>query len=97
MSDPGNELPDYFHKSLRDNERTIPPICKCARCKQFSREKWENLKNMQPKEFAEKMKNDSEASNSEYLVTSNIRDFEGELKGFGFDVVTPGMFCIYGG
>ncbi|HHC23906.1 MAG TPA: putative toxin-antitoxin system toxin component, PIN family [Desulfobacterales bacterium] len=33
------------------------------------------------------------ASNSEYLVTSNIRDFKGELKGFGFDVVTPGMFC----
>ncbi|CAA6826684.1 MAG: Unknown protein [uncultured Thiotrichaceae bacterium] len=33
------------------------------------------------------------ASNSEYLVTSNIRDFKkGELKGFGFTVVTPKKF-----
>ena len=33
------------------------------------------------------------ASNSEYLVTSNIRDFKkGELKGFGFTVVTPKQF-----
>ena len=33
------------------------------------------------------------ASGSEYLVTSNIRDFEnGELKGFGFKVVTPKQF-----
>lgn len=33
------------------------------------------------------------ASNSEYLVTSNIRDFEkGELKGFGFTIVTPKQF-----
>jgi putative PIN family toxin of toxin-antitoxin system len=30
------------------------------------------------------------ASNSDYLVTSNIRDFkQGELKGFGFRVMTP--------
>jgi predicted nucleic acid-binding protein len=30
------------------------------------------------------------ASNSEYLVTSNVRDFKrGELKGFGFQIVTP--------
>jgi putative PIN family toxin of toxin-antitoxin system len=35
------------------------------------------------------------ASNSEYLITSNIRDFRGgELKGFGFEVVTPRDFCI---
>jgi len=35
------------------------------------------------------------ASNSEYLITSNIRDFEGgELKSFGFRVVTPRDFCI---
>ncbi|CAN2047223.1 Toxin-antitoxin system, toxin component, PIN family [Candidatus Magnetomoraceae bacterium gMMP-1] len=35
------------------------------------------------------------ASNSEYLITSNIRDFRGgELKGFGFRVVTPRDFCI---
>ena len=33
------------------------------------------------------------ASNSQYLVTSNLRDFtSGELKGFGFDVVTPKDF-----
>ena len=33
------------------------------------------------------------ASNSQYLVTSNIRDFtSGELKGFGFEVVTPKDF-----
>ena len=33
------------------------------------------------------------ASNSEYLITSNIKDFtSGELKGFGFKVVTPGEF-----
>ena len=33
------------------------------------------------------------ASNSEYLVTSNTRDFEnGELKGFGFKAVTPKQF-----
>ena len=33
------------------------------------------------------------ASNSEYLVTSNTRDFEnGELKGFGFNAVTPKQF-----
>jgi len=32
-------------------------------------------------------------SNSEYLVTSNIRDFmSGELLGFGFDIITPGDF-----
>jgi predicted nucleic acid-binding protein len=30
------------------------------------------------------------ASNSDYLVTSNIKDFKkGELKGFNFKVVTP--------
>jgi putative PIN family toxin of toxin-antitoxin system len=30
------------------------------------------------------------ASNSDYLVTSNTKDFrKGELKGFGFKVVTP--------
>lgn len=35
------------------------------------------------------------ASNSEYLITSNIRDFRGgELKEFGFRVVTPRDFCI---
>ena len=33
------------------------------------------------------------ASNSEYLITSNIRDFSsGELKGFGFKVLTPKQF-----
>jgi putative PIN family toxin of toxin-antitoxin system len=34
------------------------------------------------------------ASNSTYLITSNIRDFQrGELKGFGFNVITPKDFC----
>ncbi|MCK5725403.1 MAG: putative toxin-antitoxin system toxin component, PIN family [Thiotrichaceae bacterium] len=33
------------------------------------------------------------ASNSQYLITSNIRDFNsGELKGFKFEVVTPKQF-----
>ena len=33
------------------------------------------------------------ASNSDYLITSNIRDFNsGELKGFGFKVITPKNF-----
>ena len=33
------------------------------------------------------------ASNSSYLITSNIRDFNsGELKGFGFKVATPKDF-----
>lgn len=32
-------------------------------------------------------------SNSEYLITSNVRDFKNaELKGFGFGVVTPKQF-----
>jgi len=35
------------------------------------------------------------ASSSEYLITSNIRDFRGgELKNLGFKVVTPRDFCI---
>ncbi len=34
------------------------------------------------------------ASNSAYLITSNIRDFQrGELQGFGFEVITPKDFC----
>ncbi|MDZ7361770.1 MAG: putative toxin-antitoxin system toxin component, PIN family [candidate division KSB1 bacterium] len=33
------------------------------------------------------------ASNSEYLITANVRDFKsGELKGFKFQVITPGDF-----
>ena len=33
------------------------------------------------------------ASNSNYLITSNIRDFNsGELKGFGFKAITPKDF-----
>lgn len=33
------------------------------------------------------------ASNSEYMITSNVRDFKGgELKGFRFRVLTPGDF-----
>ncbi len=33
------------------------------------------------------------ASNSDYLITSNIKDFKkGELKGFSFKVVTPKEF-----
>jgi len=33
------------------------------------------------------------ASNSEYLVTSNIKDFKSaELKGFEFNIITPGEF-----
>ena len=33
------------------------------------------------------------ASNSDYLVTSNVKDFKrGELKGFGFKIVTPKEF-----
>jgi putative PIN family toxin of toxin-antitoxin system len=33
------------------------------------------------------------ASNSEYLITSNVRDFKsGELKGFKFKVITPREF-----
>ncbi len=33
-------------------------------------------------------------SNSEYLVTSNIRDFtNAELKGFAFKIITPRDFC----
>lgn len=33
------------------------------------------------------------ASNSEYLITGNIKDFENaELKGFGFKIITPGDF-----
>ncbi|QTA80818.1 Putative toxin-antitoxin system, toxin component, PIN family [Desulfonema limicola] len=35
------------------------------------------------------------ASSSKYLITSNIRDFKGgELKGFGFRLITPRDFCI---
>ncbi len=35
------------------------------------------------------------ASNSEFLITSNIRDFTGgELKGFPFKILTPGDFCL---
>ncbi|MDM8517230.1 putative toxin-antitoxin system toxin component, PIN family [Desulfobacterales bacterium HSG16] len=35
------------------------------------------------------------ASNSQYLITSNIKDFRGgELKGFAFKLVTPRDFCI---
>ena len=33
------------------------------------------------------------ASNSDYLITSNVRDFSsGELKNMGFEIVTPGQF-----
>ncbi|MBN1638470.1 MAG: putative toxin-antitoxin system toxin component, PIN family [Ignavibacteriales bacterium] len=33
------------------------------------------------------------ASNSQYLITSNVRDFkQAELKGFSFQLVTPGDF-----
>lgn len=33
------------------------------------------------------------ASNSDYLITSNIRDFKNvELKGFGFQIITPAEF-----
>jgi predicted nucleic acid-binding protein len=33
------------------------------------------------------------ASNSEYLVTSNIKDFmHSELKGFSFEIITPKDF-----
>ena len=33
------------------------------------------------------------ASNSKYLITSNVRDFkQAELKGFSFQIVTPGDF-----
>jgi putative PIN family toxin of toxin-antitoxin system len=33
------------------------------------------------------------ASNSEFVITSNVRDFENaELKGFGFKVITPAEF-----
>ncbi len=33
------------------------------------------------------------ASNSQYLITSNVRDFQrAELKGFSFYVITPGDF-----
>lgn len=33
------------------------------------------------------------ASQSEYLITSNVRDFKsGELKGFKFEIITPGDF-----
>ena len=33
------------------------------------------------------------ASNSQYLITSNVRDFKGdELKGFTFQIITPGDF-----
>jgi len=33
------------------------------------------------------------ASNSEYLITSNIKHFKStELKGFQFNIVTPGEF-----
>lgn len=33
------------------------------------------------------------ASNSEYLITSNVRDFRsGELHGVGFEIITPGDF-----
>lgn len=35
------------------------------------------------------------ASNSQYLITSNIKDFKGgELNGFVFKLVTPRDFCI---
>ena len=33
------------------------------------------------------------ASNSDYLITSNIKDFkQSELKGFNFKIITPGEF-----
>jgi putative PIN family toxin of toxin-antitoxin system len=33
------------------------------------------------------------ASNSSFLITSNIKDFRhGELKGFGFEIITPSDF-----
>jgi putative PIN family toxin of toxin-antitoxin system len=33
------------------------------------------------------------ASNSQYLITSNVRDFKrAELKGFSFQIITPGDF-----
>ena len=33
------------------------------------------------------------ASNSQYLITSNVRNFkQAELKGFSFQIVTPGDF-----
>jgi putative PIN family toxin of toxin-antitoxin system len=33
------------------------------------------------------------ASNSQYLITSNVRDFKrAELKGFSFQIITPGGF-----
>ncbi len=33
------------------------------------------------------------ASKSKYLITSNVRDFKsGELKGFEFQIITPGEF-----
>lgn len=33
------------------------------------------------------------ASNSDYLITSNVKDFKSsELKGFKFKIVTPGQF-----
>ena len=35
------------------------------------------------------------ASNSEYLITSNVRDFKsGELKGFIYQVITPKDFYV---
>ena len=34
------------------------------------------------------------AANSDYLITSNIKDFQGaQLKGFYFKIITPGDFC----
>jgi len=33
------------------------------------------------------------ASNSDYLITSNVKDFkQSELKGFGFEIITPKDF-----
>ncbi len=33
------------------------------------------------------------ASNSDYLITSNVKDFkQSELKGFNFNIITPGEF-----
>lgn len=37
-------------------------------------------------------------SNSQYLVTSNIKDFtKGELKSYPFEVITLGIFITFGG
>ncbi|RLC18510.1 MAG: hypothetical protein DRI57_08280 [Deltaproteobacteria bacterium] len=53
-------------------------------CKRFFSEKWENLKNMQPKEFAEKMKNDSETGirqNDYTAIPASLLDFGQQPRG----------------